>query len=133
LLRIAAEVDTIKKILVVDDEPSIGKLVKMTLERRGFRVDVETASDRALAFLQQHSAEVDLLISDVRMPGIDGPALAERALAARPGLPIILISGYTDGNQLSGVMQAQFTFISKPFDAAVLIGKVREILADNSS
>ena len=114
----------------MDDEPAIGRLLKIALESRGFRVHVETTAEKALTILEQSSAPVDLLITDVRMPGMDGLELAELAVAAIPRLPVMFISGHADAGELRKRMTARFWFINKPFDVGALAGRVREILAD---
>ena len=120
-----------KDIMVVDDEPAIGRLLKVALESRGFRVHVETTAEKALTILEQSSASVDLLITDVRMPGMDGLELAELAVAAKPRLPVMFISGHADASELRKRMTARSCFVDKPFNVGVLAGRVLEILADN--
>jgi len=117
-------------ILVVEDEAAVRRLLRMTLERRGYRViEVSTGAD-ALKVWGAHQAEVALLLTDVLMPGgVSGHDLSRRLRAQAPGLRVIYCSGYnpeTAGRDLTiGEGEA---FLQKPFTATDLLATVRRLL-----
>src|SRR5439155_6691431 len=83
-------------VLLVEDEPVVRSLVRHTLVQRGYRVLEAGSGAEALDRVGGHAGQVDLLITDVVMPGMSGRELADRILAARPGTRVLFISGYTD-------------------------------------
>src|SRR5690349_18994608 len=98
-------------ILAVDDEPLVRTLVATVLEDNGYAVLTADSGACAMAVFREHSEEVDLLISDVVMPGMDGPSLAAELRTQRPDLKVLLMSGYCEPEQLSH----GFEFLAKPF------------------
>src|SRR5581483_11943887 len=116
-------------ILVVEDENAVRGLVRSILTRKGYTVLDTGDVDEALRLCEQHSGNIALLITDVIMPKMSGPQVAERALKLRPGLRILYTSGYTD-NALGhhGVFQPGVTLFEKPFTPDALVRKVREVL-----
>jgi PAS domain S-box-containing protein len=114
-------------VLVVDDEESVRRLVCRVLERSGYRV-IEAASPMdALTESSAASARsIDLLLTDVVMPQMSGPDLAERMRESYPALKIIFMSGYTDEKLASRVIT--HTLLRKPFGPTDLLSKVREVL-----
>src|ERR687888_674700 len=106
-----------KQILVVDDEPNLRRVLRAQLERDGY--DVHTAEDgeQALAILGEH--HVDLVITDLRMPKVDGMELLRRALAMDPELPVVMITAHgTVDNAVEALKTGAFDYITKPFDQA---------------
>jgi CheY-like chemotaxis protein len=119
---------TAKTILVVDDEDAIRRATAAILARRGYRVLTASSGSEALALLASEP-HVDLLLSDVIMPGMGGRDLAERARASREGLKVAFISGFTDDEALRrGGSEADFALLQKPFSSAELVAYVREII-----
>jgi PAS domain S-box-containing protein len=116
-------------ILVAEDEKSMLKVIQMGLEEKGYTV--LTADNPLDAFLlsQQHGGRIDLLITDVVMPGMNGKELQERITQVRPGIEVLFISGYT-GEVIAkrGLLAEDTHFIQKPFTLRDLALKVREIL-----
>jgi two-component system, cell cycle sensor histidine kinase and response regulator CckA len=108
-------------VLVVDDEPIICSLVSEVLRRDGHSVFAASCASQALSLFRLHD-EIDLVISDVVMPEMDGPALARKLLAERPGLSVLLMSGCCESGQANS-----FDFLSKPFTLAELIARVRTL------
>jgi two-component system cell cycle sensor histidine kinase/response regulator CckA len=114
-------------ILLVEDEDAVRAIVSAGLRRQGYHV-LETASPRrAIEMFEKDRTEIDLLLTDVVMPEMNGPSLAQRLVAIRPALRILFMSGYADvafdaGGQNVG-------FLSKPFPATTLAAKVRELLS----
>jgi two-component system, cell cycle sensor histidine kinase and response regulator CckA len=118
-----------RTVLVVDDEPMALKLVQSILERRGFEVLMSTSPNQALKLFESNQSRIDLLISDVVMPEMDGPKLASRLVALNPDLPVLFMSGLVTEHEVeqAGAI-AQFAFIRKPFRPATLVQAVQTML-----
>jgi DNA-binding response OmpR family regulator len=114
-------------ILVADDEPSLLKLIKGLLQRRGFRVFAAHSGQAAIEIAQRHTGSIDLLVADVGMPRMSGAQLGEQLQALCPRLRVMLIS---EGDGDSAVRDKRWTFLMKPFVPSDLIAKVRATLAD---
>jgi len=116
-------------ILLVEDSEPLRKLTQSFLESHGFRVLVAQDGDEAMRVETQHSGKIDLLLTDVVMPGINGRILAEKLLPKQPGMRVLYISGYTDSFVgRHGVLEQGMVLLHKPFTEEVLIRKVRDIL-----
>jgi two-component system cell cycle sensor histidine kinase/response regulator CckA len=118
-------------VLIVDDEDMIRTLVRSLLEANGYRVVEAENGRRAVEVLQQDLEDVDLLITDVRMPGLTGPELVRQMRAERPALPIIFISGYTGDAEMDHPACRATEYIAKPFPLPNLLAAVRRLLARN--
>lgn len=118
-------------ILVVDDELLALGLVQRILERRGFNVVTCSKPLEALDLFSRRKDEISLLVSDVRMPDLDGPALASRLLELKPDLPVLFISGFVSEDELrqAGHMK-QSAFLRKPFSNTSLVQAVQRMLMD---
>ena len=116
-------------ILVVEDEEAILDLAKRYLEELGYSVLVASAPENALATVASHPGEIDLLLTDVVMPGMNGKELQEKARRKRPGLRTLFMSGYT-ANVIAkrGVLDQGVAFIQKPFTMSTLSHRVRDVL-----
>jgi two-component system cell cycle sensor histidine kinase/response regulator CckA len=115
-------------ILLVEDESMVRKLARTVLETRGYNV-LEAADGREALFqCGAHEGSIDLLISDVMMPGMGGRELAEHALMMRPGMKVLFMSGHTEDVILKEGIEKGTAFLQKPFRPADLAHKVREIL-----
>jgi PAS domain S-box-containing protein len=119
-------------ILLAEDDDAVRAIARTTLERAGYRVLAASDGLRALALLDEHPEEIDLLLTDVIMPNMNGRELAERMSALRPGLPVLFVSGYTD-NVLAdqGILQSETALLDKPFTPASLTAAVAAILGAN--
>src|SRR5579872_1410104 len=106
-------------ILVVDDEPAIYKLVKAFLEHEGYTVVTAGDAKTAIRIYEEHADEVALLLTDLRMPGMTGLELADRALQRTPQLKVLFIG--------SDRATRGFGCIGKPFTRAELISKVGQV------
>ena len=116
-------------ILLVEDNEQVRELAVIILEREGYEVLVAKNGTEALARLDEHHGRVDLLLTDVVMPEMNGKELFHKASARYPYIKVIYMSGYTDDViARHGVMEAGVNFIQKPFAVKGLITKVREVL-----
>jgi PAS domain S-box-containing protein len=116
-------------ILIVEDEDLVRALASRSLRERGYRVIEARQGVEALQQLEQQSAGVDLVISDVVMPEMGGRELARRLATLRPSLPVLFISGYTGEDVIQrGLMEPGAPFQQKPFTPDGLARKVREML-----
>ncbi len=116
-------------VLLVEDEATVRELMQGTLERHGYRVLSAGSGEAALALVAGHTGPVDLLVTDVVMPGMRGPDLAARLVPAHPRLRVLFMSGYADDAVLQdGVRDGQAAFLQKPFTREALALKVREVL-----
>jgi len=116
-------------IILAEDDDAVRAIARTTLERAGYRVLAASDGLRALALLDEHPEAIDLLLTDVIMPNMNGRELAERMSALRPGLPVLFVSGYTD-NVLAdqGIPQSETALLDKPFTPASLTAAVAAIL-----
>ncbi len=116
-------------ILLVEDDDMIRHLVQKVLKANGYRVLVAANGRDAERVAGQHEGPIHLLMTDVVMPGMNGREVAERLAAARAGLRVLYLSGYTDDAIVHhGVLEPGVAFLQKPFTPAVLGRKVREVL-----
>jgi PAS domain S-box-containing protein len=115
-------------ILVAEDEVPVRRILVTTLARAGYRVLEAADGTAALAAARDHRGPIHLLVSDVVMPGMRGPELAERLSRARTGLRVLFISGYTDQADLRGSDGMETNFLPKPFTPEELRAAVRGVL-----
>jgi len=120
-------------ILLVEDETVVRQLVAEILENTGYMVMQAGDGPSALELLRRHSGKLDLLVTDVVMPGMSGPEVAQAVTSMRPGTHVLYTSGYTD-SQIGhhGVLEPGIAFLQKPFSAHDLTRKVRSLLDDAS-
>jgi hypothetical protein len=113
--------------MVVEDDAAVRDLVRLMLESNGYRVvTVEDGEEAARLCV---ASAVDLVLTDVVMPGLNGRALAERLGDIVPGMPILFMSGYSDeAVHRHGVLGQSAAFLEKPFTERALARKVREVL-----
>src|SRR6202453_3651586 len=113
-----------KQVLIVDDEPNLRKILSAQLSRDGY--DVMTAEDgeQGLALLKEH--HIDLVITDLKMPKVDGMTLLKRALEEEPELPVVMVTAHgTIDTAVEALKRGAFDFVTKPFDK----DEVRQIVA----
>jgi PAS domain S-box-containing protein len=116
-------------ILVAEDEDPVRHLIRDVLRTHGYQVLMAADGREALAIAAQHPGPIDLVMSDVVMPGISGLEVIERLAQLRPRARVILISGYADEAIAAyGVMDPSITLINKPFQLHELTQRVREVL-----
>jgi CheY-like chemotaxis protein len=118
----------VQTVLVVDDAAGLRELTKRLLERLGYTVLLAADADDALRLFDEN-ASIDLLLTDVVMPGASGPELVRQLVERRPSLKVIYMSGYTDEAIVHhGILDAGVAFLHKPFSSETLGRKIQEVL-----
>jgi PAS domain S-box-containing protein len=118
-----------KTILVVEDQDGLLKLVAGVLAKAGYRVLSASDGESALAMAAIHDGTIDMVLSDVIMPGMNGFGVVERLRMVRPSIRIVLMSGYTEEAVAQrGAIQPGAVYIAKPFTPVSLVARVREVL-----
>jgi CheY-like chemotaxis protein len=116
-------------ILLVEDEDQILEMTQAMLQRLGYQVIAASSPGQAMAVAAENPSAIDLMITDVIMPEMNGRALADKLKTACPGLKCLFMSGYTaDVIAHHGVLEKDFEFIQKPFTMNELGARLREIL-----
>jgi CheY-like chemotaxis protein len=116
-------------ILLVEDEHDLRKMAAQALELTGYKVIEAACGEDALEICSNRNRKIDLLLTDVILPGLGGSELAGRAISARPELRVLYMSGYTGDSVLRyGVSDSDPAFLQKPFTLDALSRKVREVL-----
>ncbi len=124
-MRPAAGLQT---VLVVEDSAGLRQLTARLLERQGYTVLLAANAEDAVRIFES-SPSIDLLLTDVVMPGASGPELVKQLVELRRGLKVIFMSGYTDEAIVHhGVLDPGIAFVQKPFSAETLGRKIREVL-----
>lgn len=118
-------------IMVVDDEEAIRSLIKQVLETAGYRVFEAENGDKALGLYEKEGGNIDLILLDLNMPGIDGHVCLKRLLEINEKARILVASGYSDkGMEQKVLSEGAMAFMEKPFKIEGLITKINEILSD---
>jgi CheY-like chemotaxis protein len=121
-------------VLVVEDEETVRLLASRILRTRGYRVLEAREAAEAFRLVREHAGRIDLLVTDIVMPGMSGPALVERLLAAMPGLRVLYITGYAEeAIERRGALPAGGALLEKPFTAQQLADRVRMALANTET
>lgn len=116
-------------ILTVEDEDAMREVTRRILARNGYESITCVSGEEALERARSYDGELDLLLTDVVMPGMLGRELADKILLARPSTRVLYMSGY-DHQTLTtqGIIDPGVVLISKPFSESSLIAKIRELL-----
>jgi two-component system, cell cycle sensor histidine kinase and response regulator CckA len=119
---------TITTILLVDDEPDLLEVSRRALERHGYRVLEAQTSRAALAIAESHLSEIGLLVTDIVIPEMSGPALARRLVGIIPGLRVIYMSGKTEDTMIDEGVVPGASYLQKPYSPDQLVQAVRQRL-----
>jgi DNA-binding NtrC family response regulator len=119
---------TLKTILLVEGEPLLLKFLRLRLEKGGFTVLPTSSADEAMRMKKRHLENIHLLLVSLTMSPISGVDVARTFERRRPGLPIILMSGYPDGATIAA--NNGWHFIPKPFDPNDLLSLIKRLLQD---
>ena len=114
-------------ILLVDDEQSVRAIVLRILRRANFNVLEAATGQDALRISDSHAGTIDLLVTDMFMPGMRGPEVADQLIAKRPGIRVVFMSGYSDHDPKAGI-PCGAGFLSKPFSGQELAAAVETAL-----
>jgi CheY-like chemotaxis protein len=116
--------------LVVDDEDNVRRMIKAILQRRGLVVYDASNGEDALALYRQHP--IDIVVTDVVMPGMDGIALAHTLAEINPGVAVLMISGYPGGIEPARLRIPRWASLAKPFTAGDLMKAISELAGTGS-
>jgi CheY-like chemotaxis protein len=118
-----------ERILLVEDDAGVRGLARLVLRRRGYTVLEARDGMEALAIASDYPGSIDLLITDVVLPGMNGRELAASLVSGQPGLKVLYMSGYTDDEVLRlGILEKDVPFLQKPLTPGSLARKVRDVL-----
>jgi CheY-like chemotaxis protein len=116
-------------VLAVDDDPSMLNLVEEVLKGQGYKVLSAASGEEALTVASLHQDRIDLLLTDVMLPGIKGQELAKKLLHSCPDVNVLFMSGYLCPSMAHGDSDHGFeAFIQKPFAPKALLRKIRKLL-----
>jgi signal transduction histidine kinase len=116
-------------ILLVEDEESVRAMIREGLQRDGYSVLAAGNAPEAISLLERHSRPIDLLLTDLMMPGMNGMELARQLMSSHPAMKVLLVSGYTEEEIGKFVRKEHGTaFLQKPVTPSVLSRKIREVL-----
>ncbi|MGD0308594.1 MAG: response regulator [Acidobacteriota bacterium] len=121
--------DNHETILVVEDEQVVLDLVTSILKDKGFTVLCARSGEEAVQIGSRHEGRIDLVLTDIVMPGMSGGELVRRLSPLKPEIRVLYMSGYTKYTVAGhGVLESVDSFIWKPFSPGTLLQKVREVL-----
>jgi two-component system cell cycle sensor histidine kinase/response regulator CckA len=115
-------------ILLVEDEDMVRVIAERTLTLQGYKVICARDGEEALGLLDMHG-DIDLLLTDVVMPSMDGPRLGKEVRSKRPGLPIVFMSGYAEESLRQEISLENVNFLPKPFSVQQLAQAVQKALS----
>jgi DNA-binding response OmpR family regulator len=116
-------------VLLAEDEEMVRGLVRSVLEMNGYEVLEASDGEAALRLCREHAGPIDLLLTDMKMPGLGGRELSLGVRAQRPEVRVLFMSGYTEDAALQGGARAAGEdFLAKPFKPAELVRRIKEVL-----
>jgi CheY-like chemotaxis protein len=117
-------------ILVVEDEDAVRRLTVSILRAEGFQILEAANGGEAMAVVDRHKNPIDLILTDVILPGITGPELARQLTERMPSAKVLYTSGYPASAITSyGIVPGELAFLQKPYSPQLLVARIREILA----
>ena len=117
-------------ILLVEDEDSVRRLASEILQMNGYKVFEARRGSEAIEICEREHGPINMMVTDVVMPRMSGPQLADHLAEVRPRMKVLYMSGYTDSSIINhGVLESSTAFLQKPFTPSSLLNKVREILS----
>ena len=125
---------TFQTVMVVDDEEVVRIIMVQVLQDNGYTVLEASDGLEALRIAKEHTGRIDLLLTDVKMPGMNGLELAARLLSNRPEMTVLYVSGHADSTRQIQLQEGQFiiepgaNFLHKPFSPDGLLQKVRHVM-----
>jgi DNA-binding response OmpR family regulator len=126
--------ETRPTVLVVDDEEDLRDIMRRMLERRGFATLTAGDSQQAIAVCREHPGEIDVLVTDLGLPGASGGELSRTATELRPGMRVVYISGLPKEMAVAeGLINADALLVKKPFTTDLLIEALRSVLAERAT
>lgn len=124
--------DAIRKVLVVDDDPVVGKSFDRVLSGKGYAVITARNGEEALNKLRTEN--YDVVFTDIKMPGMNGLEVAERVKASQPWLPVVIITGYgTDANEARAKAAGVSGFLRKPLSPEMIEGSARDAVLESAA
>ena len=128
------EPETRPTVLVVDDEEDLRDIIRRMLDRRGFVALVAGDSQQAIAACREHPGEIDILVTDLGLPGVSGGDLAREATELRPTMQVVYISGLPkDIAVADGLIGEDALLVKKPFSTESLIEALRSVIAERAA
>ena len=119
----------LETILLVEDESAVRELMTRTLTQFGYTILEATNGQQAIAVAERHNGPIHLLLTDVVMPQMNGPHLAQHLVGEHPNLKVLFVSGFPQTAALSGAaLNSHTAFLPKPFTAATLAAAVQSCL-----
>jgi len=116
-------------VLLVEDEPAVREMTLAALQGYGYTVLAASNAEDALQTVAAKHGQIDLLLTDVVMPGLSGPQLADHVRRTHPAIAVVFMSGYTSDAMLrQGIESGDVHFVQKPFSTAALAAKLRHVL-----
>lgn len=120
-------------ILLVDDDPALVELTRSMLETCGYEVVTAADARQGLSAFVEGKDRIELVITDVSMPGMDGASMARRMVSVNPALPVLFVSGSLDRDDVHTDGLSRFAFLAKPFTGSGLVGTVAKMLVPRRS
>jgi CheY-like chemotaxis protein len=123
------DVPAVSTILLVEDEATILRLASRILRRRGYTVLEAETGEEAVRVAAEHGGRIDVLLTDLIMPGLSGAEVARRIMTAHPAVQVVYMSGYGAEDLAEHGVGHPAHFLGKPFTPDALIAKIQEVLA----